>query len=122
MQMRTYTSKDIQEMDERFTSGLWKEDDVEYKNFRLMLTNADTSARLMANRIEYGMAEYGITQGRNDRFEAFWLLEYRTVLGQNFSREELLRVMQRSFHYRNKQGFDYVEDIEIMQAIWESFK
>lgn len=120
--MRDYTSQDSLEMLMRYATEQWMHDEQEYNDFRLKLTCADESAQPVVKTIECGMAVIAIETERYDLLDPYWLFEYKERLTRLFTRNQLLHAMQQSVHLNNLKGYQYIEEVDILQAVWNSFK
>lgn len=120
--MRVYTDKDEDEMLERYSSGKWIEDEVEFSKIKLDLSNADTSARFVAMEIELMMASRLIRDNRADKVVAVWIIEHKEKLTREFGRGKMLKVMQEVIEYHNQRGYKYIEEIQVLQYLWEIYK
>lgn len=120
--MRVYTDKDGDEMIERYSSGKWLEDEVEFSKFKLELSKVDTSAILVAMEIEIMMVRRLIRDNRADEVLAVWLIEHKEKLTREFGRGKMLKVMQEVMEYHNQRGYKYIEEIQVLQYLWEIYK
>lgn len=107
---------------DRFSSYLWVTDIDEYYELKGLLVCADTTSRLLADKLESIMAVYTIGQKDLERFDPAWYSEYWDMLVMKYGRDELLTLLQGYLFKQNKEGYTYQEEVEVLQEAWGQFK
>lgn len=122
MRDKVYKKEDELKMIERFKTLNWVYDDKEFDSFKEALVLADTTARGCATNIEGGMVVTLIELEMYDKIEPDWVIEHHEQLEYAFGRSTMLYVLQTVMMSKNKLGYTYVEDIEILRMMWDSYK